>query len=120
MLVWPELLELHAVRTVATILARRWGLGLGFASPDGAVYPPRTSLFCQAIQAHPVGDDRCVAMAQSQSHLLTLSAPRCHAGLRELAVPMVVDGQPLGTLLAGGYVTEEDEEPPDGPCRPVR
>ncbi len=120
MLVWPELLELHAVRTVATILARRWSLGLGFASPEGAVYPPRTNGRCQAVQARVAGDDACVAMAQSQSLLRTLSHPRCHAGLRELAVPLVVEGQQLGTLLAGGYLTEEDEDPAPSMCRATR
>jgi two-component system response regulator HupR/HoxA len=106
-LVWSELSELHAVRAVGSVIEQRWRLGLGFAAPDGAVYPPRRTPACQRVQATPAGDEACVgtAVAALRAHASSVPAPRsctCHAGLVELSVPLVADGELLGSLLAGG------------------
>ena len=109
-LVWSELTELHAVRAIAALLAQRWNLGLGFAGPDGSVYPPRTSAPCLAVQHRPEGDEACVATALAAVRATPLQPDavrpgecECHAGMIELSLPLELDGELLGTLLLGGF-----------------
>jgi transcriptional regulator with PAS, ATPase and Fis domain len=109
-LIWSELCELHAVRTVGAVLAQRWGLGLGFAAPDGAVYPPRISPACQRVQLRAAGDEACVAHAlttlRAHGSLPPVASARacdCHAGLVELSLPLRTGDDLAGTLLVGGF-----------------
>jgi transcriptional regulator with PAS, ATPase and Fis domain len=112
-LVWTQLLSLHALRTVAAILGERYQVGLGFAAPDGAVYPPRVSPPCRLVQSRPAGDDACVAhaVATLRAHgAAPPAAPQacvCHAGLVELSLPVIAGGEHLGSLLAGGLAPDE-------------
>jgi transcriptional regulator with GAF, ATPase, and Fis domain len=121
-LAWQELLELHTLRRLAAIIYRRWGIGVGFASADGtSVRPPRAQAhsLCPLIQGRTTGDAGCVSTATRLSGLFANQHTRaeldqsaivyaCHAGVSEIAVPIVVDGQYLGCLLAGGFLSTED------------
>jgi two-component system, NtrC family, response regulator HupR/HoxA len=114
---WNELLEVRAVARVREILGRRWRLGLGHA--DGrtrAVAPPQRPgsrslpTLCSAIQGREPGARACQATAHETLQRLSGGdgdarpvVITCHAGLRELAVPIVVDGERVGALLCGGF-----------------
>jgi len=123
---WYELIELHVVRKVAELVGRRWNLGFGYVDvARGQVYPPvriRNPIGrgpCQLLQDNPSGRKACVAHGhkmlamldgKSQAALRTkpYSLP-CHAGLTELAAPVVVDGVAFGALLCGGYLLEDQD-----------
>jgi len=119
---WDALLKLQAVEKIEKVLSRRWRLGLGFATADGStVLPPQRGSecpsdgFCQVVQARPAGALACQANARQIAQRFRDERARgalqaramqlgCHAGLYELAVPVVVDGRYAGALLAGGIV----------------
>ncbi len=123
-LAWQELLELHALRRLAAIIYRRWGIGVGFASVDGrSIRPPRAQAhsLCPVIQERAVGDAGCVSTATRIAGLFADQHGRgeldqsalvytCHAGLSEIAVPIVVEGHYLGCLLAGGFISLAEGE----------
>ncbi|HWN67672.1 MAG TPA: sigma 54-interacting transcriptional regulator [Haliangium sp.] len=121
---WNELLELRAVARVREILGRRWRLGLGHA--DGrtrAVTPPQRPgsrslpTLCSAIQGCEPGARACQATAHETLQRLLDGAGdaqpiviTCHAGLRELVVPIAVDGERVGALLCGGFAPALDAD----------
>lgn len=119
---WYELIELHVVRKVAELVGRRWNLGFGYI--DAAreqVYPPvriRKPIGrgpCQLLQDNSTGRKACTAHGHKMLALLdgrSTTKPfalQCHAGLTELAAPVVVDGVAFGALLCGGYLREEQD-----------
>jgi transcriptional regulator with GAF, ATPase, and Fis domain len=107
-LVWSEIRELHAVRNVAKLLARRWGLGLGF-SAGSDVHPPRPRVrgLCPLIQATAQGEAVCVGHAAATT---SGGLNVCPVGLGELAVPIVAGADLLGHLLTGGFVRSGDAD----------
>jgi transcriptional regulator with PAS, ATPase and Fis domain len=102
-LVWAELQQLHAVRNVAKLLSRRWGLGLGFVDGSDSPHPPRPRVrgLCPLVQARPGGEAVCVAHAGATP---AAGLHVCPLGLTELAVPLVDGDEALGYLLVGGFV----------------
>jgi two-component system response regulator HupR/HoxA len=125
---WEELNALHVVRKFAQIINRRWSLGLGFASADGQrLEIPRqgphaqVSATCQLVQSCADGEGRCGETALAVNKLLSVHAISgdvpasslaytCHAGLKEVAVPIVLDTEYLGCVIAGGFLTAGEEE----------
>ena len=114
---WNELMELRSVARVRDIVGRRWQLGLGHADGrTGVVAPPRRAdararpTLCSAIQGCEPGARACQATAHETLRRLLESTAEdqpvmitCHAGLRELAMPVAVDGERVGVLLCGGF-----------------
>ncbi len=117
---WSELLELHVVRKVADLVGKRWRLGLGYLDVAGRkVKPPRAATgraLCAVIQDRDLGARACEGTAFEtlrrlvESHTSeTASTPVrviCHAGMSELAAPIVIDGRLVGALLVGGFLAE--------------
>ena len=111
--------ELQAFKTAAKLIERRWGMGLGFADRAGPARPPRPLAgrsLCPLVQSREVGERACLEHARSS--LVRLGAVDggrplrldCHAGLSEIAAPIVIDGELLGALLCGGMMSEERAE----------
>ena len=111
---WSELLELHVVRKAREILGQRWNLGFGYADAKaGEVRPPRTPHqavthgICYVIQNRDAGERGCAATARETLGRLagrdTAIEITCHAGLREIAAPISIDGDYYGALFCGGY-----------------
>ena len=118
---WSELLELHVVKKVAQIAHQRWRLGLGYSDALArTVRPPRAPRLaagqgvCRVIQDREAGERACQSTAfeimgrlvagADQAH--SSAAPilvTCHAGLSELAAPILIDGACVGALLCGGF-----------------
>ncbi len=113
---WSEVLELPVFKTAARLVERRWGMGLGYADRAGLARPPRAVAGrsqCPLVQSREVGERACHEHARAS--LVRLAATdgtrplrlACHAGLSEIAAPIVVDGELCGALLCGGLVEEE-------------
>src|SRR5262249_37678751 len=76
---------------------------------------------CPVIQDRPQGEAACATTAARMAGLFGQQHRRnelehgaltytCHAGLQEIAVPIVLEGEYLGCLLAGGFLVAGDEE----------
>ena len=110
------MIELQVFKTAAKLIERRWGMGLGYADRAGLARPPRGVAgrsLCPVVQGREVGERACHEHARTS--LVRLGATDgarplrlgCHAGLGEIAAPIVVDGELCGALLCGGLVAEE-------------
>ncbi len=81
---------------------------------------PKTNQFatrqsvCHVVQDRPSGEVACAGCARQTAQRFRQMSDRrslrpggvrieCHAGLEEIAVPVIVDGDYLGTLLCGGF-----------------
>ncbi len=123
---WSDLLQLQVVRKVATIIGKRWGLGVGYIDVGAReVRPPRAisslpKALCQVVQDRGAGEKACQATAYEVLRTLMESSREervvatpitvvCHAGLTEVVAPIVLDGQVFGALTAGGFFTEGAE-----------
>ncbi len=70
--------------------------------------------FCKIIQSAPGGRKRCF-QSDSRGTRKTRekgrpSIYRCHAGLIDATVPLIVEGEFIGTLLTGQVITETPNE----------
>jgi len=117
-------MQLHVVRKVAELVGRRWHLGVGHLDAvAGKVKPPRPQVgrgVCQVVQDRDLGQRACEGtgfetlrrLAEGRSNggggpgVVRIA---CHAGLNELAAPIVIDGRMIGALLVGGFLVDEGE-----------
>jgi len=119
---WEDILDLHVIKKLTQIINRRWQLGVGFASTDGKwVKPPRLVLgdgACEAVQLRKPGMAACEKAAVEVAGLIETAFKRgelkavtavCHAGLREMGVPIVLGGELLGAMLVGGFIVAGDD-----------
>ena len=119
---WEDILDLHVIKKLTQIINRRWQLGVGFASTDGKwVKPPRLVLgdgACEAVQLRKPGMAACEKTAVEVAGLIETAFKRgelkavtavCHAGLREMGVPIVLGGELLGAMLVGGFIVAGDD-----------
>jgi two-component system response regulator HupR/HoxA len=118
---WKELAGLRVIQRMAEIVNHRWNLGIGFA--DGAgnlIEEPEVNRFatrrplCDLIKSVPEGRRRCQQTAKDMLASRRGSGGEgaicfdCHAGLTEIFVPVTVDGEDQGLILAGGMFREID------------
>ncbi len=118
---WKELAGLRVIQRMAEIVNRRWNLGVGFA--DGAgnlIEEPEVDRFatrrplCDLIKSVPAGRKRCNQTARDMLASRKSSGGGeavcfdCHAGLTEIYVPVVIEGEEEGLILAGGMFREKD------------
>jgi two-component system, NtrC family, response regulator HupR/HoxA len=94
---WQDLMELHVVRRLKQIIARRFGTELSIATADGKPLAGMGECARQAAAA--------VSTARGASY-----ACAAHGGRRELAAPVIVDGAPFGCLYGAAPRSEKDEE----------
>jgi two-component system, NtrC family, response regulator HupR/HoxA len=111
---WNDVLNLRVVRHLGKLVAQRWQLGITFISGEGTkitsdasrVYT-RERRLCGLVRAQAA--DRCrdalVTVVEAlRSSALHSTIVNCHAGLREIAAPILVDGEYQGCVLAGAYL----------------
>ena len=104
---------------MAEIVNRRWNLGVGFA--DGAgdlIEEPEVTRFatnrplCELIKSVPAGRKRCNQTAKEMMASRQGSGGEgavcfdCHAGLTEVYVPVLINGEEQGLIFAGGMFKE--------------
>ncbi len=113
------------MQAIGRILRRRYGLGLGLASTPPAAErgtaprPPKPPI-CQRIQERDAGRLACCEDAREGLAALAQCGGnrhigRCHAGMRELAVPIRAGGRLVGALLCGGFIEAGETAPPGAP-----
>jgi two-component system response regulator YesN len=70
--------------------------------------------FCRIIQGDPVGANKCCgSYARAGAEAAKFGEPyifRCHAGLIAFAAPIVVDGEPVGSIICGQVLMWEPED----------
>ncbi len=68
--------------------------------------------FCRIIRSSPKGLARCLSSVEKVQHQHgSVAEPyhyNCHAGLTQLAVPVIFEGRPIGALICGEIVEELD------------
>ena len=67
---------------------------------------PRFQEFCRLLRSHPRGEHYCknndIRIAESlQDGTLGENAYLCHAGLIDIAIPIVIGGRPIATIFCG-------------------
>lgn len=67
---------------------------------------PRFQEFCRLLRSHPRGEHYCknndIRIAESlQDGTLRENAYLCHAGLIDIAIPIVIGGRPIATIFCG-------------------
>ncbi len=106
------------VRHYATAFSKATGVSLKIVAPDGAgqhLGPgPSADSFCALIASTPQGCAECIenqarVLRSAVRKLLPQQIP-CHAGLTEVAVPVLVGGAHIATLLSGQVFRREPTE----------
>lgn len=115
-------MELHVVKKITKVLARRWRLGFGYVDArTQRVLPPRASEFapnrglCQLVQETNSGNRACeetarriIAEIASRAGSGTLTThpwtTSCHAGLHEIVAPVLIGDECVGAFLCGGFL----------------
>ena len=115
---FEELSRLPIVRHYAAAFSKATGVSLKIVSPDGVGQnlgpAPAADSFCALVASTPQG---CAACVENQARVLHGAAHKllpqqlpCHAGLTEVAVPVLVGGQHVATLLSGQVFRREPTE----------
>jgi len=117
---WREIAGLRVIRRLAEIVNKRWNLGIGFADgtgqliegPEFARFATRRPL-CDLVKSTEEGCRRCNETAKGMlDHFRACGGEQgaaaftCHAGLTEIYVPVTMDDQEQGLILAGGMLLE--------------
>jgi signal transduction histidine kinase/ligand-binding sensor protein len=88
---------------------------LPFESDEYIFYPKEGFCpFCKALRSHPEGDELCLLC----DHCYALEAAekgypihyRCHAGLLDIAAPIIVNGKCLATVFCGQRRSWREED----------
>ncbi|MCU0464977.1 MAG: PocR ligand-binding domain-containing protein [Anaerolineae bacterium] len=76
-----------------------------------AKHDARFCAFCAALRTTPEGEKRCRAFDESLLQRIkagdTAEFYTCHAGLTDVAVPIVIDGKLVATILFGQVLLED-------------
>lgn len=111
---FKDILNLKALIQFQRIFYKLTGLPVSICNPDlkaVTFYPGACrSQFCRLIQTSPEGLERCrtsdrnavkTAIRKNRPHIY-----RCHAGLVNVAIPLVVEGTHVGSIFTGQVLTE--------------
>ncbi len=118
---FAALARLPAWRSLFRLMWRLFGLNIGLLSADGQNFIPsgrhgRVNRFCAAMQCRPLTYAACLrsdrlALEQVRKTRLPL-AYRCHAGLREFALPILAN-QTLVAVMLSGQILDHPPSPRD-------
>jgi two-component system, NtrC family, response regulator HupR/HoxA len=117
---WLDVLDLRVIRKLALLVNRKWNVSLGFMSADGAMveqeegrrYVMRRPL-CDLVQEYAEGKASCAKDDAAVSRKLNKRPDEesmiyiCHAGLRSVVAPIVIEQEVQGAVLAGGYLSAD-------------
>ncbi|MEZ4398571.1 MAG: sigma 54-interacting transcriptional regulator [Kofleriaceae bacterium] len=96
---WDRLEEIELVRHLGTVAARR-GLALGWIEGNG-----RDAVLPHQRHADGCAERGCIAVVSGQLAAATTpwAVVMPHAGLHEIAAPIMLGGVAIGALLVGAY-----------------
>lgn len=110
-----EIVDTSVLQEIQDKFSETTGLAAVIVDPEGKPIT-KTSNFtklCQYIRSQPEGMSRCFGCDDRGGRkAIDLRQPvvyRCHAGLTDLAAPLIVQGQYIGAFLAGQVVLYKDE-----------
>lgn len=111
-----EIIDIEVLQEIQDKLAETTGLAVVIADKDGNAItrPSCFSRVCQLIRSTEAGLAKCqssdaqLGMQASQTQEPVMSP--CHAGLVDLAAPIIVNGKYLGSVLCGQVLMEEITE----------
>ncbi len=127
---WEDVLDLRVVRRLGGIVCRRWNIGLGFGGADGTLYQGPAAVNyairrgpCELLRrllGEQCRDNGRSAFRAIQEQVAAAALPGgappprslpldCHAGLREVAAPILIEGEVEGFVYAGGYLHHESD-----------
>jgi AraC-like DNA-binding protein/ligand-binding sensor protein len=109
---YKALTRSQSVRNTLRALGTLTGLTIKLApiepQPKDRLFASRANPLCQLMARAGNGHavcEKCLAKLQSQlERRPSLRVVRCFAGLTEMAVPVVVNGSQVATLLGGGFL----------------
>lgn len=108
-----DLVPLQTLQTILNQFAELLGVSSFITDLDGRPLAPcsRCSRFCQLVHTRPEGMSACQASwrAIARSDEEGAAIHTCHAGIQYASAPIVVNGQRLGMVTAGQFLTQ----PPD-------
>lgn len=111
-----ELIDLDFLQELQDVFAQTTNIGSITVNDNGPITKPSNfTEFCiKYTRASELGSQRCnecdirygkIAAESGKPIIYT-----CHSGLTDFAVPIVVDGQHLGSILGGQVLTETPDE----------
>jgi transcriptional regulator with PAS, ATPase and Fis domain len=96
---WKDVLDLRVVRHLRRLVERRWRLGLRFVSAEGSWVDIDAACAETAPRELAQGLAKALRKHHPEQRSVVVSG---HAGQREVAAPIVVDGEFQGLVIAGG------------------
>ena len=108
--------SLPALRQLCRMFCRLTGLPFHLVDINGTpsekyVFRQFQNPFCRLIQRVPAGKNRCKSSGQEAcsrlTNKITPSVYRCHAGLIDIAVPIIIRGNCLGYLCSGSVLLKK-------------
>jgi AraC-like DNA-binding protein/ligand-binding sensor protein len=106
-LAFDDLARLPVIRFYESAFRKATGVSLKVA-------PPEENAFCALVASTPVGCDACLEtqerVQRSAARKLAPQQISCYAGLTVVAVPVVVGGRHVATLLSGQVFRREPTE----------
>jgi len=121
---WKEIAGLRVIGRMAEMINSRWNLGVGFADEAGKLiegqemrrFATRRPL-CELVKSTPAGAELCSRTARKmlEHHRSTgggegAALVTCHAGLKGIYVPVMIDGEEQGLIFSEGMFTARDIE----------
>lgn len=108
-----EIIDIEVLQEVQDKFAQATGLAAVIADKDGnpLTRPSCFTRFCELIRSTPGGLVKCqqsdakLGLMASQSQKPVMAY--CHAGLMDLAAPIIVNGKHLGSVLCGQVLPEK-------------
>ena len=113
-----ELARMRVVQLYPTAFRKATGVSLKVVPPDGprqaASFEPAQNAFCALTASTPAGCAACfeaeVRVTRSAARKLVPQRIHCYAGLTMVAVPVLVGGRHVATLLSGQVFRREPTE----------
>ncbi len=108
-----ELIPVETLQAIQNQFAHLLGVASFTIDRDGEpfVTSSRCSEFCQLVHSTAAGFEACcetwrqmAASPEEGAHI-----HRCHAGIQYASVPLIVNGERMGMVTAGQFLTEEPD-----------
>jgi len=107
-----EIVNTQILQEIQDKFSDATGLAAVIVDPEGnpITTPSNFTKFCSYIRSHPQGLNRCVQCddeggRRNQKPFVY----KCHAGLTDLAAPIVVENQYIGAFLAGQVILAHED-----------
>lgn len=109
-----QIVNIEILQEIQDKFSEATGLGAVIVDISGnpITRPSRFTDFCTYIRTFPEGLARCTACDDRGGRMTTERKPTvysCHAGLTDLAAPIIVQDQYIGAFLAGQAILGQEE-----------